>query len=95
MNQNGLSYFQAVIKRSFDLLLALFGLSLAFATFNRGLPLSIRTVFYPLLGDRIYGPIGHFVDVFATACTLFGVATSLGLGCQQVNSGLNYLFGIP
>jgi choline/glycine/proline betaine transport protein len=74
---------------------ALFGLSLAFATFNRGLPLSIRTVFYPLLGDRIYGPIGHFVDIFATACTLFGVATSLGLGCQQVNSGLNYLFGIP
>jgi choline/glycine/proline betaine transport protein len=74
---------------------ALFGLSLAFATFNRGLPLSIRTVFYPLIGDRIYGPIGHFVDIFATACTLFGVATSLGLGCQQVNSGLNFLFGVP
>ncbi len=74
---------------------ALFGLSLAFATFNRGLPLSIRTVFYPLIGDRIYGPIGHFVDIFATACTLFGVATSLGLGCQQVNAGLNFLFGIP
>ena len=74
---------------------ALVGLSLAFATFNRGLPLSVRTVFYPLIGDRIYGWIGHFIDIFATACTLFGVATSLGLGCQQVNAGLNYLFGIP
>jgi choline/glycine/proline betaine transport protein len=73
----------------------LVGLSLAFATFNRGLPLSVRTVFYPLVGDRIYGWIGHIVDIFATACTLFGVATSLGLGCQQVNSGLNYLFGVP
>lgn len=74
---------------------ALVGLALAFATFNRGLPLSIRTVFYPLMGDRIYGWPGHIIDIFATACTLFGVATSLGLGCQQVNSGLNYLFGIP
>jgi choline/glycine/proline betaine transport protein len=74
---------------------ALVGLSLAFATFNRGLPLSIRTVFFPLLGDRIYGWAGHIVDIFATACTLFGVATSLGLGCQQVNAGLNFLFGIP
>ncbi len=74
---------------------ALVGLSLAFATFNRGLPLSVRTVFYPLIGDRIYGWVGHFIDIFATACTLFGVATSLGLGCQQVNAGLNYLFGVP
>ena len=74
---------------------ALVGFALAIATFNRGMPLSIRTVFYPLLGDRIYGWPGHFVDIFATACTLFGVATSLGLGCQQVNAGLNFLFGIP
>ena len=74
---------------------ALVGLSLAFATFNRGLPLSVRTVFYPLIGDRIYGWIGHIIDIFATAATLFGVATSLGLGCQQVNSGLNFLFGVP
>lgn len=74
---------------------ALVGLALAFATFNRGLPLSVRTVFYPVLGDRIYGWPGHIVDIFATACTLFGVATSLGLGCQQVNAGLNYLFGVP
>ena len=74
---------------------ALVGLALAFSTFNRGLPLSIRTVFYPLLGDRVYGWPGHIIDIFATACTLFGVSTSLGLGCQQVNSGLNFLFGIP
>ena len=74
---------------------AVVGLALAFATFNRGLPLSVRTVFYPLIGDRIYGWVGHIIDIFATACTLFGVATSLGLGAQQVNSGLNFLFGIP
>lgn len=71
------------------------GLALAFATFNRGLPLSIRTAFYEVLGDRIYGPIGNFVDIAATVATLFGVATSLGLGAQQVNAGLNYLAGVP
>lgn len=74
---------------------AVVGLALAFATFNRGLPLTIRTVFYPLLGDRIYGPIGNTIDIVATACTLFGVATSLGLGAQQINAGLSFLFGIP
>lgn len=71
------------------------GLALAFATFNRGLPLSIRTAFYELIGDRIYGPIGNAVDISATVATLFGVATSLGIGAQQVNAGLNYLFGVP
>jgi choline/glycine/proline betaine transport protein len=74
---------------------AVVGLGLAFATFNRGLPLTVRTVFYPLLGDRIYGPIGNIIDIVATACTLFGVATPLGLGSQQINAGLSYLFGIP
>ncbi|MDW7773620.1 MAG: BCCT family transporter [Desulfobulbaceae bacterium] len=71
------------------------GLSLAFFAFNKGLPLSIRSVFYPLIGDRIYGPIGNIIDIMATVATLFGVATSLGLGVQQVNAGLNHLFGIP
>jgi choline/glycine/proline betaine transport protein len=74
---------------------AIVGLSLAFFSFNKGLPLSIRSVFYPLLGERIYGPIGNLIDIMATVATLFGVATSLGLGVQQVNAGLNHLFGIP
>ncbi len=70
------------------------GLSLAFFCFNKGLPLSIRSVFYPVLGERIYGPVGNFIDILATVATLFGVATSLGLGVQQVNAGLDHLFGI-
>jgi choline/glycine/proline betaine transport protein len=74
---------------------AIVGLSLAFFAFNKGLPLSIRSVFYPLLGERIYGPAGNIIDIMATVATLFGVATSLGLGVQQVNAGLNHLFGIP
>jgi len=73
---------------------ALVALSLAFFSFNKGLPLSIRTAFYPLLGERIYGWPGNIIDILATVATLFGVATSLGLGVQQVNAGLDYLLGI-
>jgi choline/glycine/proline betaine transport protein len=72
----------------------LVGLSLAFFCFNKGLPLSIRSVFYPVLGDRIYGGVGNLIDILATVATLFGVATSLGLGVQQVNAGLDHLLGI-
>ena len=74
---------------------ALVGIALAFFSFNLKQPLSIRSIFYPVLGDRIYGPLGHFIDIIATVATLFGVATSLGLGVSQVNGGLNHLFGIP
>jgi len=74
---------------------ALVGLALAYFTFNRKQPLSIRSVFYPLLGERIYGGWGHAIDILATVATLFGVATSLGLGASQVNAGLNHLFGLP
>ncbi|MFP4630407.1 MAG: BCCT family transporter [Desulfohalobiaceae bacterium] len=74
---------------------SLVGLSLAFFCFNKGLPLSIRSVFYPFFGDRIYGTLGNVVDIMATVATLFGVATSLGLGVQQVNAGLAHLFDIP
>jgi choline/glycine/proline betaine transport protein len=70
------------------------GLALAFFSFNKGLPLSIRTAFYPILGERIYGGIGNVIDIMSTVATLFGVATSLGLGVQQVNAGLNHLWGI-
>ena len=74
---------------------ALVGLGLAFFGFSEGLPLSIRNIFYPLLGNKIYGWIGNTIDILATVACLYGVATSLGLGVQQVNAGLSHLFGIP
>jgi choline/glycine/proline betaine transport protein len=74
---------------------ALVGLSLAFFAFNRNAPLSMRALFQPLLGDRIHGPIGHAIDILATVATLFGVATSLGLGVSQINAGLSHIFGLP
>lgn len=70
-------------------------LGLAYFGFRHGLPLSIRSAFYPLIGNRIYGPIGHLIDTFAVFGTMFGIATSLGLGAIQVNAGLNYLLDIP
>jgi choline/glycine/proline betaine transport protein len=73
---------------------AVVGLVLAYFSFRHGLPLSIRSALYPLIGKRIYGKIGHSVDTVAVLGTLFGVATSLGLGVMQVNAGLHYLFGI-
>ncbi|GAB6097360.1 BCCT family transporter [Desulfatiferula olefinivorans] len=72
---------------------ALVGLSLAFFAYNRGLPLTIRSIFYPLLGEKIYGFWGNLIDILSVLATLFGLATSLGLGVKQVASGLNYLFG--
>ena len=67
------------------------GLVLAYFGFRHGLPLSMRSTLYPLIGDKIYGPIGHGVDVIALLATIFGVATTLGLSVSQINSGLNYL----
>ncbi len=74
---------------------AVVALSLAYFAFRHNLPLTIRSAFYPLIGERIYGPIGHAVDIFAVVGTLLGVATSLGFGAMQVNAGLNYLFDWP
>ena len=71
------------------------GLALAYFAFRRGLPLTIRSALFPLIGGRIYGPIGHAVDIFAVLGTMFGVATSLGLGVLQVNAGFSYLFDLP
>ncbi len=71
------------------------GLALAFFAYNRGLPLLIRSAFYPIFGDRIWGWTGHIIDTFAIFAGIFGLATSLGYGVQQITSGLNYLFGIP
>ena len=70
-------------------------LSLAYFHFRRGLPLSIRSTLYPILGQKIYGKWGHTVDILAVFGTIFGVVTSLGLGVMQINSGLEGLFGIP
>lgn len=70
------------------------GLSLAYFAYRHNLPLKIRSALYPLIGKKIYGPIGDGVDTFATIGTVFGVATTLGFGVTQINSGLNYLFGI-
>ena len=74
---------------------AIVGLSLAFFAYNRGLPLTFRSVFYPLLGERIYGFWGNLIDILSVLATLTGLATSLGLGVQQVNAGLNQLFAMP
>ena len=71
----------------------LVGLGLAFFSFNRGLPLTFRSIFWPLLGDRIYGWPGHVIDLVTVFATLFGLSTSLGLGVAQVNSGLSYVLG--
>ncbi len=70
----------------------LVGLVLAYFAFRHGLPLSIRSALYPLIGDKIYGPIGHAVDVFAILGTMFGIATTLGLSVAQINAGVNYLW---
>lgn len=68
---------------------------LGYFSFRHGLPLTLRSALYPLIGERIYGPIGNAVDIFAVIGTVLGVATTLGLGVQQINSGLNYLYGVP
>ncbi|MCL9781154.1 BCCT family transporter [Vibrio sp. S4M6] len=74
---------------------ALVALVLAYFSYRHDLPLLPRSAFYPLIGERIYGPIGHIADTFAVLGTLFGVATSLGYGVQQLNAGLHFLFNIP
>lgn len=74
---------------------AVVGLSLAYFGYRYNLPLTIRSGLYPLLKDRINGPIGHAVDIFAIVGTMFGIATSLGLGVSQINAGLHYLLGFP
>ena len=74
---------------------AIVALILAYFGYRHGLPLTMRSALYPLIGERIYGPIGHAVDIFAVLGTVLGVATSLGFGVAQINSGLHHLFGIP
>jgi choline/glycine/proline betaine transport protein len=72
----------------------LMGLSIAYFGYRKKLPLSIRSAFYPLLGERIHGPVGHVIDILAVIGTLFGLATSLGVGAMQVGAGLEHLTGV-
>lgn len=71
------------------------GLALAFFQYNKRLPAAISSAFHPLLGDRIYGPIGKTIDVLSVFATVFGIATSLGLGAMQVTAGMHDIFGVP
>ncbi|EHQ87624.1 glycine betaine uptake BCCT transporter [Desulfosporosinus youngiae] len=74
---------------------AIGGLALAYFQFRKDLPFLVSSAFYPLIGDRIYGPIGKAIDILAVFATVFGVATSLGLGSNQIATGLQYIWGIP
>ena len=74
---------------------AVVALALALFTYNKGLPLTIRSAFYPIFGERVWGWTGHIIDTLAVFATLFGLATSLGFGAQQANAGLEYVYGLP
>ncbi|EIO4087960.1 TPA: BCCT family transporter [Vibrio parahaemolyticus] len=74
---------------------ALLALGLAIFSFNKGLPLTMRSIFYPLFGERVWGWVGHIIDILAVVATVFGLATSLGYGASQAATGLNFLFGVP
>ena len=71
------------------------GLSLAYFTFNRKMPLTLRSVFYPILGNRIHGWMGDVIDIMAVITTLFGLATTIGFGVGQINAGFSHVFGLP
>ncbi|WP_370259639.1 BCCT family transporter [Idiomarina sp.] len=74
---------------------AILALGLAIFSFNKGLPLTVRSIFYPILKERVWGWPGHIIDTIAILATLFGLATSLGLGASQAAAGLNFLFDVP
>ena len=74
---------------------AVVALSIAFASYNLGLPMTLRSAFYPLMGEAVWGRFGHGIDILAVFATLFGLATSLGLGAQQLAAGLAHLWGTP
>ena len=74
---------------------AVVALSLALFSYNKGLPLTLRSIFYPIFGERVWGWPGHVIDILAVFATIFGLSTSLGIGAQQASAGLEFLFGIP
>ncbi|MBB4209172.1 BCCT family transporter [Roseinatronobacter bogoriensis] len=73
---------------------AVVALALALFSYNKGLPLTLRSAFYPIFGERVWGWPGHIIDILAVFATVFGLATSLGIGAQQAAAGLNFLFGL-
>ena len=73
---------------------AIVGVSLAFFSYNKGLPLTIRSAFYPVLGNKIWGWPGHIIDIFAVVSTIFGLACTIGIGATQATGGLSYIFGL-
>lgn len=73
---------------------AIVALSLALFSYNKGLPLTLRSAFYPIFGERIWGWPGHVIDIMAVLATVFGLATSLGIGAQQASAGLDFLFSL-
>lgn len=74
---------------------ALAGLAFALFSYNLGMPFSVRSIFYPLFGNRVWGWSGHLIETLAVFSTLFGLAVSIGIGAEQITGGLDYLFGIP
>ncbi len=74
---------------------AVVALALALFSYNKGLPLTMRSIFYPIFGERVWGWTGHIIDILAVFATLFGLATSLGFGAEQASAGLEFLFGWP
>ncbi|GAA3531711.1 BCCT family transporter [Zobellella aerophila] len=68
-------------------------LALAYFSYRKDLPFTLRSILYPLIGERIYGPIGHAVDILTVAITAFGISQTLGMGVIQINTGLNLVFG--
>jgi len=73
----------------------LIALAIAYFNFRKGFSGLISSTFYPLIGDKVKGNIGKTIDILAVIATVFGVATSLGLGTLQINGGLNHLINIP
>ncbi len=73
----------------------LVAIGLSYFAYNKKLPFAPRSLFYPLIKEKIYGILGDIIDTVAVLSVLFGLATSLGLGAQQINSGLSYLTGLP
>ena len=74
---------------------AIVALSLALFAYNKGLPLTVRSIFYPIFGEKIWGWPGHIIDILAVFATIFGLSTSLGLGAQQASAGLGFVLDMP
>lgn len=68
-------------------------LALSYFSYRKNLPLTLRSILYPWIGDRIYGPIGHTIDILTVVVTAFGISQTLGMGVLQINTGIGEVFG--